>query len=278
VALALWLASPLVLQTASYVRTDHFMLPFALGLWWWTLARRDQLAGTRGLAPALQAGLAAGILGGLATSSKLNGALALVGSGAGVLAHWLMLPPRRPTLGRALAALALSGSVAFGVFMALNPRLWSGPLEGVQDILARWDKLMAYFQNELGPSTGVAVAHTSGERLALFASRTLERDEPLRAYTGLTWGGVWIALGFAAIATAAAGRGPLVPRTAPDRQRARGAAACSLAFALVLVLGTALWLPLDWERFYLPAVPAFAVLGAFLAATLAAGVRRQGEA
>jgi hypothetical protein len=89
---------------------------------------------------------------------------------------------------------------------------------------------------------------------------------------------VWIALGFAAIATAAAGRGPLVPRTAPDRQRARGAAACSLAVALVLVLGTALWLPLDWERFYLPAVPAFAVLGAFLAATLAAGVRRQGEA
>ena len=52
VAMALWLASPLVLRTASYIRTDHFMLPFLLGLWWWTLARRDELAGARGLAPA----------------------------------------------------------------------------------------------------------------------------------------------------------------------------------------------------------------------------------
>ena len=277
VAMALWLASPLVLHTANYVRTDHFMLPFALGLWWWTLARRDQLAGARGLAPALWAGLAAGILGGLATSGKLNGALALVGCGAGVLAHWLLLPPRRPALGRALAALALAGSVAFGVFAALNPRLWSGPLEGVQDILARWDRLMDYFQ-EVAPSVGVAVAHTTSESLALFATRTLERDEPLRAYTGLAWGGLWIALGFAAIVLAAAGRGPLAPRTAPDRLRAQSAAACSLAFVLVLVLGTALWLPLDWERFFLPTVPAFAVLGAYLAATLAAGARRPGGA
>jgi hypothetical protein len=267
VAMALWLVSPLVLRWASYIRTDHFMMPALLGLWWWTLSRRDQLAGARGLAAALWAGLGAGILGGLATSGKLNGALGLVGCGAGVLAHWVVLPRPRPAPGRALAALFLAGWTAFGTFVALNPRLWSGPFEGSADILARWDKLMSYFQNEWAPYTWTEAAFTTRESVALFTARPLARDEPLRYHFGLSWGWCWMVLGLGALLLAAWGRGPLAARTGGAGQ---GAAAVSLAFALVLVLATALWLPIDWERLFLPAVPPFALLGAFLAATLAA--------
>jgi hypothetical protein len=269
-ALALWIASPLVQRTATYIRTDHFMLPFVLALWWWTLARREALAGALGTRPALVAGAVAGGLGGLATSSKLNGALALVAFGLAALLLWLARPPEawpRPPLGRVLGAVALAAAVSFGVFWLLNPRLWSGPIEGLQDVLARWDRLMGFFQDEWAPRTGVAVAHTRGESVALFVERTLARDEPLAAH-GLPGGALWIVLGLAALAACALGRGPLAHAAAA----ARGTAAVSLVFVLALTLGTALWLPLDWERLFLPAVPALAIAGAFLVASAAAAL------
>lgn len=273
VALALWVGSPLVHRTASYIRTDYFMLPFLLGLWWWTLARRDALAGRAGLRAALRSGLMAGLLGGLAVSSKLNGTLGLFAFAAAVLLHWT--GPRRAPLTWPLAAIGVAALAACAVFFALNPLLWSGPIEGALDILARWDKLMGYFQDEWAPRVGTAVAHGPAESLALFFDRAVTRDEPLAAATGSPWASAWIVLGLGALALLALGRGPLARSSgaAATAPTAPGAARCSLCFVAALVLGTALWLPLDWERLWLPSVPAVAILGGVLASSLLAALK-----
>jgi len=254
----LWSLSPLVLDTAATIRTDHFMLPFVLGAVLWFLRRRAAFGGGRGTAALVRAALGMGLLGGLATSSKLNGALVLIGFA-------LALSVSRPAPRAALAALALAAATSFAVFFALNPILWSGPLEGVLDVLARWDKLMAYFQDEWAPRTGAEVAHSVPERVSLFARKTLQRDEPLGALVGLPIGFVPVLGGAIALGLQAAGRGPF--RGADEE--ARGAARAALAFALVLLAGTALWLPLDWPRLFLPATPAIALLEACLLAALA---------
>jgi hypothetical protein len=254
----LWLLSPLVLSTASSIRTDHFMLPFVLGTLLLVLARREELVGALGHGATLRAALWVGLLGGLAASSKLNGALALIGFAVAAAAL-------RPSLSALLTSLAAAAVVALCVFAALNPILWSGPVDGVLDILARWDKLMTYFQTEWAPRTGAEVAHTLPERVSLFARKLLARDEPLGALTGLPLGLVPILGGAAALGLQASGKGPF--QDASDD--ARSAARTALIFAAVLVAGTALWLPLDWARLFLPAIPAVALLEACCLAALA---------
>ena len=247
-----------MLDTAATIRTDHFMLPFVLGTLLLVLHRRDALTGALGNGPALWAALGVGALGGLATSSKLNGALALIAFGLALLLL-------RPSLRALLVALPVAAVVSFAVFFALNPRLWSGPVDGVLDILARWDKLMTFFQDEWAPRTGAEVAHTLPERISLFVRKTLWRDEPLGALTGLPLGVVPILGGVAVLALQATAKGPF----RPAGEKARGAAKIALVFAGVLILGTALWLPLDWPRLFLPATPAIALLEASLIAALA---------
>lgn len=265
---ALWLASPLVLETASTIRTDYFMLPWCLGLWLYATTRTELFSGARG-GPALVRGcLIAGVLGGLAVSSKLNGALAPVAFGLWTpLVWWLhRADPESPgEVPRASArdlglGLLLAALTAFAIFVALNPLLWSGPLDGVAEILRRWDKLMSYFQNEWAPRTGVEVAHSLPERIGLFVRRTLERDEPIRALTGIP-GGFVLLLGTAALMTQALRRS-VFKGTAPS---SRDRALAALCFCAVFLAGTAAWLPLDWARLYLPAAPALVLIEAALA-------------
>lgn len=142
---------------------------------------------------------------------------------------------------RAAIALALAAGLTLVCFYALNPRLWGEPLAGVQDMLARWDKLLAYFQDELAPRTGVAVARTLPERLALFA-RTLA-------------GGGFV-LGYVGVALASGGLALLMWRAAKGCSHAQA----TLAFAVIFLAGTIAWLPLDWERFYLTGTPALVLL------------------
>jgi len=254
----LWLLSPLVLSTAGTIRTDHFMLPFVLGAMLLVLHKREALMGALGHRAVVAAALGVGLLGGLATSCKLNGALVLIGFALAVLLT-------RPAPRAALTALAVAASISFAVFFALNPILWSGPLEGVLDILARWDKLMTYFQDEWAPRTGTEVAHTVSERVSLFVRKTLQRDEPLGALTGTSLGIVPLLGGAAALGLQAASKGPF----RGTDERARGAALIALVFIGVLIAGTAAWLPLDWPRLFLPATPAIVLLEACLVAALA---------
>lgn len=245
-AFVLWFASPLVQSTSSYLRTDYFMLPFCLGALLLALRAREALAGAHGTAAQVRVALALGLLCGLAVSSKLNGTLACFAVGAWTLWLWSRAPSRtRPSFARGpLLALALAAATSIAVFIALNPSLWSGPVDGVRDVLARWDKLMTYFTDKWGPAQGFEVPHSTWERVELFARKTFARDDALGARLQPLVGALVCVAGFVL----------LVRRWRDSR------AAILLVFTLVLIAGTALWLPLDWERFYLTATPCIVLL------------------
>lgn len=228
---ALWFATPLVQSTSNYIRTDYFMLPFCLAGLWVTL---------RWPRPSLAWGVALGVACGLSVASKLNGGLLCVAA-----AVWCALAVlrERAQLRSAALALGVAAALSIALFIALNPLLWSGPIDGVRDILARWDSLMAFFQDEHAPRTGVAVARTLPERLALFASSLPKWNFALGAFSGVL---ALVGLGWLALRSV----------------RGDAQAQVLLAFALLFVAGTILWLPLDWERFYLTATPALVLLQA----------------
>ncbi len=228
---ALWFATPLVQSTSNYIRTDYFMLPFCLaGLW----------VALRWPRPSLAWGVAIGVACGLSVASKLNGGLLCV---AAVSWCALAVVRERAQLSNAALALSIAAALSIAIFFALNPRLWSGPIDGVRDVLARWDTLMTFFQDEHAPRTGVAVARTFPERVALFSSSLPKWNFALGAFSGVL---ALVGLGWLALRSA----------------RGEAQAQVLLAFALLFVAGTILWLPLDWERFYLTATPALVLLQA----------------
>lgn len=255
VAGALLCASPLVRNTASYLRTDWFLMVPLLAALGTALARHAALGGAEGRPAQLRLALALGLWSGLAVSCKLSGAM--VGLCVAVWAPlaWIAHAPTRDArsfVRGPLVVWILSGATCAALFYAVNPRLWGEPLAGVRDILARWDELLAWFQDDWGPRTGVEVAHSLPERLALFADRSLTRDEPWRGLTRLPGGAVLAASGALALAWRSRG---LVRR---DPQAVT--AAFALSFCAVTLVTTALWIPLDWERFFLTAAPAQALL------------------
>lgn len=273
VAGALLCASPLVRNSASYLRTDWFlMVPLLLALGT-ALAGHAALGGAEGRAAQVRVALLLGLWSGLAVSCKLSGAMVGLCVALWAPLAWLAHAPARDVRSFArgpLVVCALAGATCAAIFYAVNPRLWSEPLTGVRDILARWDELLSYFQDDWGPRTGVEVARTLPERLALFADRSLTRDEPWRALTRLPGGGVLAAAGALALAWRARGILRREPEAVP--------AALALAFCAVTLTTTALWIPLDWERFFLTAAPAQALLvaSAFLVPADVVRRRRQG--
>lgn len=95
----------------------------AVALWGW----RALLSGRGRGGAGLLAYLVAGVLGGLAVLSKLTGGLSLM-----VLAAWVALAIALPGVSwarkaRITGATAMAGALAFATFLALNPFLWSNP-------------------------------------------------------------------------------------------------------------------------------------------------------
>jgi hypothetical protein len=270
-AFALWLASPLVHNTAGVVRTDFFMMPWVLLGLVLALGSVAGLSGVKGARTLIALCLVLGLLAGLATASKLNGALLLLCAGVWVPWLWSRAGDGRPGFARGpLVALCACGALSFLVFLTINPRLWSEPWGGVRDILERWDSLIAYFHNHLGPRTGVEVAHGPIESVSLYVRKTFARDEAIGAWTGVPWLGA---------AATLAGLGALVLRAFRSKESSGLRAGILALFALVFVGGTALWLPLDWERFYLTGLPAIVLLqavgGALLVRALVARMSRR---
>jgi len=266
-ACALWLASPIVRTTAGDARTDFFMLVFLLAGLCTALATRAALSGRRGLRSLRLCGIALGLLCGLAVSSKLNGApLGLC------IALWMLLlaarAHRMKPMGFVrgpLAALALAGVATCIVFWTLNPRLHAEPIAGVADILARWRELFAYFQDDWAVRSGTATARTLPGGAALFLERTLARDDPWRALTGLG-GGILLIVGGLVV---------LVWRVLRPRDDDREPALVLLVFVLVTLAATAAWLPIDWPRYYLTAAPALVLLQTLGLVTAARAVIRR---
>jgi asparagine N-glycosylation enzyme membrane subunit Stt3 len=254
---ALLAASPLVRNTVTYIRTDWFMMVPGLAALWCALCWSRELGGERGRARQLQVSALLGLLSGLAVSSKLSGAMVGMCVALWLLLAWIGRREQRNLAGflrGPVCASLLAGAVCALVFYALDPRLWSEPLAGARDMLSRWDQLMRHVHDELEPRPDLIVARSVPERLALFFERSTGRDDAWRALTGLPGGTLLAALGLAALVWRARGLG------SGDASALR--AALALAFCCVTLGATALWIPLDRERFFLTAAPAMALLQA----------------
>lgn len=238
-AYALWLASPTAREVAVYVRTGLFPLVFGLAALLVACLCWRELSGRRGTARLVLWALALGALCGLAVGSKLNGALVSF-----AVPLWLAAaaagrgPGPRPPAARPLLALAVAALVCAALFWLALPGLWGEPpVAAVRGLLAAWHDFHVHMVRA-GPAD-IALPADLGGRLARVFERTARGNEPLYALTGLALGVVAVPAGLAALAVAAR-------RCVPARQ--------VLAFVAVVATGTALWIPMDRARFYLPFV------------------------
>src|SRR5262249_32651139 len=112
------------------------------------------------------------------------------------------------------------------------------------------------YQQGRAERLGVRVAYDWRSSASLALERAATRDEPLCGAIGI--GGGWIALlaGVGALAALAFGR---LRSADPAR---RDAALLALLYVAVVCATTALWIPIDWDRYFLPFVPCFALVEA----------------
>jgi len=270
-AAALWSASPLVAHSADWLRTDLF--PIALGLAALLLASSatHALRGERGAHFALLTGLACGALAGAATASKLSGALWCVALSVAIPLLWLAGPRPRPRLSHgpvsALLAFALS---SLGVFVACSPALWDSPGNAIAyqgELLERWqgdldNQARQQEQRAANGQPALEIAHTTLERAALTYERVFWRHEPIAAHTRQPIGLVLMPLALSLLLFHIA-----------MRSEQSGRALTTLLTAGVLIAGTTLWVPGDWERFFLPLVALAALLEGAVVGVFCGGLR-----
>lgn len=264
-ALALWVAHPLVRSWSHQARPDLGMLALVLATLWAALRLREALCGGRGVRGLWLAALALGLLAGLAAGTKLNGGLAGVFAVLAVLLAGCA-PADSPASPLArLGAAALTGAVFLLTLLTLLPWAASAPLERLPELLGFWSEHMAFQQDRLEQVGGLAT-RTNTERLDLMATRLLGRDEPLHAILGLPLGWLAAALGAGALVVGALrGQGELEP----SRFRLAG------LWCLVVLVGSTLWLPLDWDRYFLAPVAVLVLLEAVLLGSLLGSVSRR---
>ncbi len=263
-ALLLWLLHPLVRAWSHQARPDLGMLALVLASLWAALRLADALRGARGPRGLLLAALALGLVAGLAAGTKLNGGLAGVFAVLAVLTGSSPDPERSPSPALRVGGAALSGGVFLVTLLVLLPWVVTAPIERLPELVGFWSDHMAFQQDRLEQLGGV-VTRTPAARLDLMATRLAGRDEPLRAILGLPLG--WLVAaggGLRLLHRVARGAG------AASRVRARLAA---LWLAVVLV-GSTLWLPLDWDRYFLAPVAALVLLEAVLAGELLTALLR----
>ena len=257
IAFGLWLGAPLVRTWSHHVRPDLMMLLLLLATLGLAALAWESLSGRRGARAMILRAAGLGVLCGLCASAKFNGAVASLFAGAAIpLLWWQGRREHGLSLARsALPALLAAGLSCVAVFWLLNPILWSDPIGRLGEVLAFWRKHMA-FQQGRWAEMGGAVAHDLGERLALLRDRFLGQEEPLRALVGAPGGALLLALGLAALAARALGVRILEAASSRGGARARRVRLWWLAPGV----GTALWLPLDWDRYYLPLLAGAALL------------------
>jgi hypothetical protein len=271
-AWALFIASPLVLNTATYIRTDYFMLAFALATLLLALRLRAALAGLRGARAQALAAAAAGALAGLAVSGKPNGALVGLCVALWIpLGAWLRRRLRAADLRAIVVALALSAIAALGVFWLLDPVLWRDPIGEMLDIRERWDRQLAVQTSRAAGMGFDPAEHTSG-RIASFVER-LGTFDSWSSLTGLPGGRLLLAGGLVLLVVSVA-RG----RARAERADEGQVAGTVVVYALLFMIGSAVILPLHWGRFLLPTAPGTALLQAvcvtWVAGRVGSGVLR----
>jgi 4-amino-4-deoxy-L-arabinose transferase-like glycosyltransferase len=277
----LLIANPLYQMHArramSDVPAEAFILSTAaVGLWAW-----KRLLAARGtLGPSMVLAIGSGVLCGLATLAKLNGAL-----GGFILAAWAALAlPRKefPARGRLAVVLStvIAGGVAFATFAALNPFLYAhprGPIDPRLEPIARKtfaervkvvyhhrssvsDLARSQFPNDALNTFSEkiqAVAVQGFGRFGPFGPRG-RSDSTVRFDWGQDWGSTlwlpWVALGL--VAALVRGREQLIAGEPP-------AAWAIVAQSMVALVVVTAFIPLAWDRYFLSIQPGSALLGAF---------------
>jgi len=267
--LLLWIAlAPLVFAAA---------LRALRGAWSGAPGRRPGALLLRAvLAPALVVALAAG--------TKPNGALLGVAY-ALALAAAALLPAAGAGAARRLAAAAgvaaAASTLAFGLFVASNPYLWDAPWARLVEGGLAWRDWMV--KQQLDPGGAL---HAAPEKVAFVAHAVLRSGDLalVRAFgaAGRWLGLALLGLGVAALALQIAGAARVAAPALQIARAARGAAPAEAAVSVaawagVLAVGIASWIPIVRMQYALPVVlPACALqaLGLAAAARAAAGALR----
>ena len=248
-ALVLWLATPAVRESATFVRGDHFMVAGTLA----TLLGCLRAGERRDARTAAWLGL----LCGLTVSAKLNGVFVVP-----VVALWWLVPRPRA----ALATAALLVAVACATFCALHPYLWDAPLTGLEAALGRWRWMRDFLREDWAVRARLVAPVGFAEGWSLFARRLCVLEDPWRALCTLPLRPLLLPAGLA-LAAAAAWR--------PGEAGARSGARLLVLAVVGVGLGTAAWLPIDWPRYWLPALALACLLEARLVVELVGRIARR---
>lgn len=247
-AFALFVASPVVSDHATRIRTDFFPIALALGALALAMRAASSLGGERGSKSTLQVALALGTLAGLAVGSKLNGALLALMIGAWIPLAWSV--SRAKSGSSAIAGIlvpwCVAGFATLALYFAFSPHLWPAPIENLGALMEAWDGDLTHQKDKFGERLGRA--DTIGEHLALSSKAIAGEHEPLFALTGLPLGVPLALIGLIALIAAT------------RRTHAPTDAKLLVVYILIAGVGTALWLPFGRNNFYLGFAPVVAIL------------------
>jgi 4-amino-4-deoxy-L-arabinose transferase-like glycosyltransferase len=277
----LLMANPLYAMHARRAMSDVYaesliLATAAVGLWSW----KRFLAGKGTIGPALAMALGCGVLAGLATLSKLNGAL-----GGLILGAWAWLAiPLSPCSKRGRATLVLAtlaaGGVSFATFAALNPFLYAHPrgsldprLEPVARLSFR-ERVKAVYDHRAGISEHAQsqfpdnALRTPREKVEAVAVQGFGRFGPFgpRGRTDSTVRfdarqdrGAWVWLPWVALGLLAA----LIRGRLQLHQGEPPAAWAIVVQAIVAMFVVTSFIPLAWDRYFLSIQPGSALLASF---------------
>ena len=238
-AALLWSTSPAVYEAANYVRPGFFPILFwivglavALAL----LGVREHLApepaaedSSESLALLSVVTVALGVCLGLAVAGKPGGVVF-------VLAVPMLLWPFAKRFGLKTLATLCAWALGFAVFVALAPGLWTDTWDGVGQMLGAWRGDFQWQAEQYGGDVEVAASLWDALRISVIAM--LRDSGPL----GLWLPYVGTLLGLAGLVGCALG----ATHSRADR--------LVLGFGVVILAGSALIVPMDRTRYFLPLV------------------------
>lgn len=214
------------------------------------------------------AALGFGAAAGLALASKHTALFVVLPVGVGCALGLLIAGSRRGHLTRAVGLLLAAALTAALVFLGLNPVWWGDLIARAGEILAEREALLVGQTSFFGGYASAADALAGFVRQVLIGSPQyfevagweVYLADQIAAYEASPWAGVQIgAGGWAVLMLALIGAAELV-RARGSRPEVRGIIGL---WALAALLSALLLTPLEWGRYYLPALPVVGLLAAF---------------
>ena len=245
--------TPLVKDLSFAVYSDNLLLLMTLLSvlatvrlirWWATLDTRQSV--WRIVASLLLIA----VLFGATVSTKYNGALVVFACALAVVVVWMAGGLQHRRAWQTAMALLGTGVVAFGVFVLLNPQLHEDVFGRIAWSVRQWSELIDRQQSQFQDEFAIT---TLGGRIAAIWRQAVLGTGPLSSFLPM---GAVILGGLGLVVIAARWIGAL-----RHRDDIAGPSVL-IVWALVVVLATTVWLPLNWPRYYLPLVPVFCLLQA----------------